>query len=315
MKNKEISILGGTGFIGKNLVNFFLKKGFKVYSTYHKSKPFKRKNLNWFKIDLRKPNGLKKLFKNKKIVIQAAATTSGSKTIINHPYVHVTDNAVMNSYILRSIFENNVSHFIFLSCSVMYPPKKYKQSEKEGNIPNKILDKYFGVGNTKLYIENMCKFFSKISNTKFTVIRHSNIYGQFDKYDLENSHFFGASITKVLQANKFIEVWGDGEEKRDLLHVSDLMNFIQLILHKQKSNFEIYNVAYSKTYKIREIIKKIIFYSKKKLKINYNASKPSIKISTSLNISKAKKIGWQPKISLDRGIKITLKERKNELKK
>ena len=48
----------------------------------------------------------------------------------------------------------------------------------------KIFHNYFGVAHTKLYIEKICKFYSKISKTKFTIIRHSNIYGPRDKFDL-----------------------------------------------------------------------------------------------------------------------------------
>ena len=44
----------------------------------------------------------------------------------------------------------------------------------------------------------MCEFYSRLGKTKHTVIRHSNMYGPYDKYDLEKSHVFGATITKVM---------------------------------------------------------------------------------------------------------------------
>ena len=66
-------------------------------------------------------------------------------------------------------------------------------------------------------------------------MRHSNIYGPYDKYDLEKSHAFGATMTKVMTAeDDQITVWGTGEEERDLLHVDDLIQFIQLAIYKQK---------------------------------------------------------------------------------
>ena len=60
------------------------------------------------------------------------------KDIINKPYLHVTDNAVMGSYLLRAIYENKVNHFIFTSCTVMYKNSSKYLSEKdvdEKNIP------------------------------------------------------------------------------------------------------------------------------------------------------------------------------------
>ena len=85
----------------------------------------------------------------------------------------------------------------------------------------------------------MCNFYSSLGITKYTVIRHSNIYGPYDKFDLEKSHFMGATITKVLTAKKNIEVWGEGKESRDFVFIDDLVKFIEKSILFQKSFFEI----------------------------------------------------------------------------
>ena len=64
------------------------------------------------------------------IVLQFAATTSGANDIINRPYIHVTDNAVMNSLILREC-EQSVEHIVFPSCAVMYQPAPFAQKETD----------------------------------------------------------------------------------------------------------------------------------------------------------------------------------------
>jgi nucleoside-diphosphate-sugar epimerase len=115
------------------------------------------------------------------VVIQAAATTSGSKDIVNNPSLHVTDNAVMNSYIFREAVSAKVKHVVFFSCTVMYPSSDVAIPEDTAPDPH---PRYFGVAHTKMYIEKMAEFYSRIGETKFTVIRHSNIYGPHDKFDL-----------------------------------------------------------------------------------------------------------------------------------
>ena len=65
----------------------------------------------------------------------------------------------------------------------------------------------------------MCEFYSNLSKTKYTVIRHSNIYGPYDKFDLEKSHVFGATLTKVMNGKERVTVWGTGREGRDLLYI------------------------------------------------------------------------------------------------
>ena len=155
------------------------------------------------------------------------------KDIIDRPHIHVNDNALMNINILKQIFKNNnIKHYIFFSCTVMYQSSNRKQDEKKFNY--QIIDKYFGVGWTKVYIEKLCKFYSNFLNTKFTMIRHSNIYGPHDKFDLEKSHVLGATISKVMKAEKEITIWGRGNEIRDFLYISDLIKFVELVIKKTK---------------------------------------------------------------------------------
>lgn len=304
---KKILILGATGFIGKNITLALSKnKNYEIHAVRFKRKAYSAANkIRWYKADLRNPLQVDKLVKGKDIVIQAAATTSGSKDIVSMPYIHVTDNAIMNSYIFRSAFNHKVKHFIFPSCTVMYPSSK--SPTKENDFTGKIIDKYKGAGETKVYLEKIAKFYSMLSKTKYTIIRHSNIYGPHDKYDLDKSHVFGATITKVLTAEDKVEVWGAGNEIRDFLYAEDLVNFIKLAIARQKAQYEIYNCGSGVPIKVKDLVKKIIYISGKKIKINYNKAKPSIPFNMYLNISKAKKdLGWAPKTNIDLGIKKTI---------
>jgi nucleoside-diphosphate-sugar epimerase len=191
----------------------------------------------------------------------------------------------------------------------MYQPSDTPVKETDFDANKEIFPSYFGVGWTKVYIEKMCEFYSRIGNTKYTVIRHSNIYGPYDKFDLEKSHVFGATMTKVMTTGDGgkIEVWGTGEEERDLLYISDLVNFVELAIVKQESKFELYNVGYGSSISVSNLVKKIIARSGKDIRIEYDPSKPSIKTKLCLNITKAKNsLGWFPKVSLDEGIRKTM---------
>jgi len=316
---KNILICGATGFIGRNLLEFYNKKDYNITATYFKTEFVtlnqEYKNVKWVKCDLRNPDDVKSVMSGIDIVLQFAATTSGANDIVNRPYIHVTDNAVMNSLILRECYEQNVEHIIFPSCTVMYQPADYAQKESDWNAQDEIFPTYFGVGNTKVYIEKMCEFFSRLGRTKHTVLRHSNMYGPHDKYDLEKSHVFGATITKVMtNTDGILNVWGTGEGGRDLLHVDDLVNFVDLAINKQESDYELFNVGLGKATKIVDLVKKIIKYSGKDLEIKHDLSKPTIPTSLFLDCSKAKKLlGWEPSIDIDDGIIKTINWYKNNL--
>jgi len=311
---KNILICGATGFIGRNLVEYYSKNN-KVYAVWNKRKPnFNHPNVQWVKADLRNPKDIKHIFKNIDICLQFAATTTGAKDIISKPYIHVTDNVVMNSLLMREAFHQGLEHFIFPSCTIMYQKSESALKESDFNPADELQSFYYGAGHTKLYLEKMCKFYSNLSNTKYTVIRHSNMYGPHDKYDLEKSHVTGATITKVMTAVDKIDVWGTGEEKRDLLYVDDLISFITSALNKQTSKYELFNVGLGRGIKIKDLVNKVIKYSGKNLTINHDLSKPTVPTSLYLDCSKAKNIlGWEPKYTLDEGIVKTLKWYKNNM--
>lgn len=311
---KNILICGATGFIGRNLVEYYSKNN-KVYAVWNKRKPnFNHPNVQWVKADLRNPKDIKHIFKNIDICLQFAATTTGAKDIISKPYIHVTDNVVMNSLLMREAFHQGLEHFIFPSCTIMYQKSESALKESDFNPADELQSFYYGAGHTKLYLEKMCKFYSDLSNTKYTVIRHSNMYGPHDKYDLEKSHVTGATITKVMTAVDKIDVWGTGEEKRDLLYVDDLISFITSALNKQTSKYELFNVGLGRGIKIKNLVNKVIKYSGKNLTINHDLSKPTVPTSLYLDCSKAKNIlGWEPKYTLDEGIIKTLKWYKNNM--
>ena len=306
---KKILILGATGFIGRNVAEYFAgMQGVDVYGTYYKSAPLEHPQIQMIRADLRSSADVDNVIKGMDVVIQAAAVTSGAKDIVTNPVVHITDNAVMNSLIFRSAFDHAAAHVVFFSCSVMYHSSDTPLRETDFDANREMYSSYFGGAWNKVYFEKMCEFYARLGRNRYTVIRHSNIYGPYDKFDLEKSHVFGATMNKVMTSkNRTITVWGSGEEERDLLFVSDLVRFVELALSKQKNNFDLYNVGYGRSIAIKDLVKKIIDISDKQLVIEYDLSKPSIKTKLCLDSTKAKeKLGWEPRVSLEEGIKKTM---------
>lgn len=307
----RILICGATGFIGRNLLEHFAALPSCEVRAVRNVKPeylTAEGKVEWIRADLRDPADAERAVAGVDVILQAAATTSGAKDIVTAPHTHITDNVVMNSYLLRSAHEHRVKHFVFFSCSVMYPDSG-GAPVKETDFDYAITRKYFAGGWNKVYLEKMCEFYSGLGRTRFTAIRHSNVYGPYDKFDLERSHVFGATVAKVRAAvdGGEITVWGDGSEMRDLLHVDDLVDFVELILEKQTAPFELVNVGAGAAVSVRELVERIAGASGKRLSISFDASKPTIRFSLALDSSRAReRYGWSAKIGLDEGIRRVL---------
>jgi nucleoside-diphosphate-sugar epimerase len=295
---KKMLICGGAGFHGRNAIEYFLNTGkYDIKATWHRNaNPTESYNgdIKWIQADLTKPWDVKAaLYGGVDIILQYAAVSTNLKDAFEKPYLHVTDNAVMNSLIFKQAYEEKVEHVIFPSCTVMYEDldKPVKEEDFSGVIDGSQV--YYGAGTTKVYLENMCKFYSEIGETKFTALRQTNIIGKYDKTDLDKAHFFAAMIQKINSATKTVDVWGDGTEEKDLLSIGKLMELIDLVLEKQTSKFELLNVGSGKNMTIKEIVENVIETSGKKLDISFDTSKPSRNIKLKLDVSKAMdKFNW-----------------------
>lgn len=318
---KRILVCGADGFMGRNIVEFFHKiLDYDVYGTYHLGSQIKQNILkgdHLFGVDLTRRDHVEQVFSRVKpnIVIQAAANSSGVKDILSNPAMHVTDTLIMNALVTRACYDFDVEHFIFLSCGVMYQPGEESRREEDFNEHDDIYPAYFGGAWMKIYTEKACEFFSRLGKTKHTIIRHSNTYGPYDKYDLDHSHVFGATIRKVMDAvdGGTITVWGNGTETvRDLVYVEDVVNFMGLVIVGQKTPFELYNISLGIGTTVKSLVKNIIVCSGKNLNIEYDTSKPVIPTKLILNWGEAyRQYGWVPRTSIVEGIRKTIEWYKN----
>ncbi len=313
---KRILVAGATGFIGRNIIQALCADPTcDVVGLRHKSPPYDLPGLSWRQGDLRDHAAVDRALQDIDIVIQAAATTSGAKDIAERPAIHVTDNAVMNSLLFRAAAERSVQHLVFFSCSIMYPSSDRLLKEEDFDANQPLKPYYFGAGWTKVYLEKMAEFFATTSKTRFTVLRHTNIYGPFDKFDLERSHMIGATIAKALAATDGkLTIWGSGEEVRDVLHVDDLTEAVLKALSRQTTPFELFNIGLGRAVPVRELAAQIVRASGRDLAIACDTSKPSLPFKVALDCAKAERLlGWKPKVQPEEGLARTVAWRKSSL--
>lgn len=302
----KILVLGSSGFLGRNAADYFAAKGHKVIRHGFRRAGYSYPDEPWVTADLREPGKVD--YAGFDVVIQTAAASSGCKDTLEDPAMHIATNGVMNSYILKECAKAGVGHVIFPSCSVMFASSPIAQKELDWDASAELNAAYLGFASTKIFCEQLCRFYASISDTKFTVMRNTNYFGPFDKFDLNHSHVFGATITKVMRATDKITVWGTGEEARDFLYVEDFCRFAELAIEKQTTRYALYNVGSGVAVQIRDLVAKVVAASGKNLTIEYDTSKPTIPTSLCLDSTKAREeLGWEPSVSLEDGIVGTLK--------
>tara|TARA_R110000824_G_scaffold352908_2_gene540048 strand:- start:145 stop:1122 length:978 start_codon:yes stop_codon:yes gene_type:complete len=307
---KNMLVCGANGFIGRNALEYF-RNSYDITAVLFSSKEpdyGRLDGVRYIQADLRLEEDVKNIFEEQHydVVLQAAATTTGSKDVVERPYLHVTDNAVMNSWIFREATLNKVGHLLFPSCTVMYQPKDVPQSEDDWSADDEIYHNYFGVGNMKVFSEKMCDFYSRIGETKFTAFRHSNVYGPYDKFDLDKCHVVPAFINKVTAADNEFEIWGTGKASRDVVYIDDLIEFIDKCIENQESKYELFNCGAGEAFSILELASTIMEVQGKELDVIFDTTKPDIPTTVILDCRKAElELGWSPKVPLREGLEKT----------
>ncbi len=309
---KRVLVCGASGFLGKNIFEHLSRRNdLEVRGTYllNRYNRVDTNNPRFSKVNLTKEEEVYKAIQDIDVVVQMAASSTGAKDVKERPYIQVTPNAVANSWIFQAAFDNNVPQVIFPSCTVMYDDSDMGQKETDLDL-NKITPEkvYYGAAKMKTYIESQCQFFAGLGRTRFTAIRHSNIYGPHDRFDPERSHVFGATIRKVLNSQDGkVVVWGQGKEVRDFLYVDDFVRFIEKVIDQQDYRFDVFNLGSDQPITIAELVARVILVSDKDLEIVYDPQGPTLGTKTSINSTKAReKFGWQPKVSLNDGIAKTI---------
>ncbi|MBF0547454.1 MAG: GDP-L-fucose synthase [Candidatus Riflebacteria bacterium] len=307
-KDSKIFVAGARGLVGSAIKRELERNGF-LNLIFPTSK----------ELDLRNFEQTKTFFNTVKpeYVFLAAAKVGGIHSNNTYPADFIFDNIQIQTNVIHHSWLSGVKRLLFLGSSCVYP-RDCPQPIKEEYLLTGPLEKTnepYAIA--KITGIKMCESYNRQYKTKFLAAMPTNSYGKNDNYHPENSHVFPAFIRKTHEAKiagaSSIEHWGTGNPKREFLCSDDVASAC-LFLMKQPdevlflSEFPLYNVGLGEDLTIRELaetMKKIIEF---KGKIVWNPSKPDGTMQKLLDISKIKKLGWKPKISLEDGIRIAYED-------
>lgn len=301
MKKLNILVIGGTGFLGSCLVSRLLKEGsaVKVFSRGNSKSIQTHVNVEYIEGDIIKNDKLNSLF-NKIDYVYYFASTTNPKSSENDLIFDLSSNLIPFISILNKCVENNIKKFIFCSSGGTV----YGNSNKIPLSENSLCKPISSYGLVKLNMEFYIKYFNRKYNLSYDILRLSNPYG-VNNSSKSLSGIIPTYIKNIISDNE-IKVYGNGEIVRDYIYIEDFIDLnLKLLNTKEKNN--IMNVGSGNGISILELIKKIESVVGKKARIEYLPKRDFDVDKNVLKITKARDIyGWEPKISLNEGIKRTL---------
>jgi UDP-glucose 4-epimerase len=302
----KILVCGGAGYIGSNMAAILAGNGFEpvVYDNLSKGHLSAIKNIDFVKGDLADYCLLVHTLKTRRIdaVMHFAAFIEVGESV-ETPLKYYQNNLCNTFNLINAMETAGVDKFVFSSTAAVYGMPAAVPITEE--IPKNPINPY---GQTKLAVENMCRWQCQTGKLRFAALRYFNACGAGNNCTLgedhhPESHLIPLIIQAAMGKRKDIKIFGtdyptpDGTCIRDYIHIEDLCNAHLLALEKLNSQPQlVYNLGNGTGYSVREVIDTVKKVSGKDFKVIETDRRPGDPAVLTADASKAKnELNWQVK--------------------
>lgn len=308
-------VCGGGGFIGGHLVEDLFRRGYKHVRCVD-IKPTE----DWYQVhpnaenvvaDLNLRDAAFAATKGMDVVFNLACNMGGMGFIeLNKGLCMIS--VLINTHLLLGAREHGVKRFFYASSACVYNADKQREKKIETFLREE--DAYpampeDGYGWEKLFSERMCRHFREDFGVSTRVARFHNVYGPFGTWDGGREKAPAAICRKVIAAKMAgkheIEIWGDGNQTRSFMYISDCLKGIDLITSSETWHDPI-NLGSAEGVTINQLVDIVEDIAGIKLKRNYNLNAPKgVNGRNSDNTLIQKVFGWEPSTKLRDGLEVT----------
>lgn len=299
-RNKQVTITGGSGFLGSFVVEELAAAGAKIFIPTAKH------------YDLRKATNIERMFDDfmPDVLIHLAASVGGIGANMKNPGIFFYDNIMMGVQLIEEARIRGIAKFVTVGTICSYPkftPVPFKEEELWNGYPEETNAPY-GLAKKMLIVQSQA-YRQQYGFNSINLLQ-VNLYGPRDNFDPESSHVIPALIKKCLDAvrnnDKTITVWGTGKPTREFLYAEDAARGILMAAEKYDKSEPI-NLGSGFEISIRDLTSLIARITGFKGKVEWDSSKPDGQPRRCLDVTKAKKeFGFQARVGFEDGLKRTI---------
>ena len=305
----RILVAGAGGFIGGHLVKSLLEEGHDLVCADLKPIELWFQSFDKcenFSLDLKEYENCIKVSSNVDYIYNMACNMGGMGFIENNK-AECMLSVLINTNFLRACLKNSVQKYFFSSSACVYNASKQRETFIQGLKEDDAYpaDPEDGYGWEKLFSERMCRHFTEDFGLATRVVRYHNVYGPLGTYDGGREKAPAALCRKIalskINNQKEIEVWGDGNQTRSFMYISDCLDGTQKIFNSELS--EPYNVGSDEQVSINQMIDIIEEIADFKVERKYLLDKPKgVRGRSSDNEKIIKDLKWSPSTDLKSGL-------------
>jgi len=301
--SKNVLVTGGTGLIGRQLVELLLQVGANVrvaslddISRCPEGAEFLRGNLmHW--------GFCQKAVKGIDYVFHLAGVKGSPAMTSKKPASFFVPIISFNTNMMEASRQAGVERYLYTSSIGVYSPAEiFYEDDVWKTFPSEN-DKFAG------WAKRMGELQAEAYKIEYgwhniAIVRPANVYGPYDNFDPNTAMVIPSLIRRALDGENPLIVWGDGSQIRDFIHARDVARGTLLSL--ENITQQPVNLGSGVGITIKEIVEIIVNIMKIKPEVVWDTSKPSGDKKRVMDISRAQAIGFQPAISIEEGVKETM---------
>ena len=309
-KHKNILVTGGTGLIGKPLVDLLLGYGANVRIASLDSPARAHPKAEFHQVDLTQYENCLNVTKDIDYVFHLAGIKGSPAMTQQKPASFFYPTISFNTHMLEAARKNKVERYLFTSTVGVYAPAEIlKEDDVWKSFPSEN-DKFAGwakrMGELQLEayrIEYGWNFLN--------CVRPANVYGPYDNFDPKNAMVIPSLINRACSGENPFVVWGDGSAIRDFIFSEDCARGILTIFEKNPQ--QPVNLGSGTGISIKELVETLSDIMPEKLNVSWDVSKPADDRMRILDSTRARALGFETSTPLKLGLQKTLSWFKNNI--
>ena len=310
-KQSKIFVAGSNGLVGSAIVRRLQSGGYTNLLTPEIDE-----------LDLTDPKAVAEFFAAEKpeYVILAAAKVGGIHANNTYPADFIYLNLAIQISVIHQAYLHGVKRLLFLGSSCIYPKAASQPMGEDALLTGLLEPTNEPYALAKIAGLKMCESYNRQYGTKFVAVMPTNLYGPGDNFHPENSHVLPALIRRFHEAKAggredAVTIWGTGKPMREFLYVDDMADGCVFVMESDDETLSktllnypdpcFLNLGTGVDVTIRELaetVKDVVGYEGG---LEFDSTKPDGTLRKLLNVSRAKKMGWEAKVSLREGIEKT----------
>ncbi len=298
-KDAKIYVAGHRGMVGSAIVRRLQQSGFTNLVLRSREE-----------LDLTRQADVEAFFAEQRpdYVFLAAALVGGIHANRTYPADFIYNNLAIQTNVIDAARRHGARKLLFLGSSCIYPREAPQPIKEEYLLTGPLEETNQWYAIAKIAGLMMVQAYRRQHGFRGISLMPTNLYGPGDNFDLATSHVLPALLRKFHEAaaegRREVVVWGSGRPRREFLHVDDLADAAVFLMENYDAE-EIINVGAGEDISIAELAELIAEITGYRGRIVYDTSMPDGTPRKLLDISRLTALGWQPRIGLREGIRMT----------